>query len=77
MELIRQEAEHGALDIRGLTTFVLGTMARLCAPVRDEEVQGLQSLTDLAQLLRWVMLTLPWSTQTSKTGRAFNNKTLG
>lgn len=74
MELIRQEAEHGALDIHGLTTYVLGTMARLCAPIRDEEVQGLQSLTDPTQLLRWVMLTLPWSTQTGKT---FNNKTLG
>uniref|UniRef100_A0A8C4V1P3 Uncharacterized protein n=1 Tax=Falco tinnunculus TaxID=100819 RepID=A0A8C4V1P3_FALTI len=42
MELIRQEAEHGALDIHGLTTYVLGTMARLCVPIRDEE------------LLRWI-----------------------
>ncbi|NXA18553.1 TCP11 protein, partial [Ibidorhyncha struthersii] len=58
MELIRQEAEHGALDIRGLTTFVLGTMARLCAPIRDEEVQGLQSLTDPAQLLREILRVL-------------------
>ncbi|KAM9255491.1 LOW QUALITY PROTEIN: T-complex protein 11 homolog [Cariama cristata] len=58
MELIRQEAEHGALDIHGLTTYVLGMMARLCAPIRDEEVQGLQSLADPAQLLReifWVL----------------------
>ncbi|KAM6191881.1 LOW QUALITY PROTEIN: T-complex protein 11 homolog [Sarcoramphus papa] len=52
MELMRQEAEHGALDIHALTTYVLGTMARLCAPIRDEQVQGLQSLTDPAQLLR-------------------------
>ncbi|KAM6370213.1 T-complex protein 11 homolog [Pluvialis apricaria] len=58
MELIRQEAEHGVLDIRGLTTFVLGTMARLCAPVRDEEVRGLQSLTDPAQLLREIFRVL-------------------
>uniref|UniRef100_A0A8C4UY20 Uncharacterized protein n=1 Tax=Falco tinnunculus TaxID=100819 RepID=A0A8C4UY20_FALTI len=42
MELIRQEAEHGALDIHGLTTYVLGTMARLCVPIRDEEVRRLQ-----------------------------------
>ncbi|XP_014809200.1 PREDICTED: T-complex protein 11 homolog isoform X2 [Calidris pugnax] len=58
MELIRQEAEHGALDIHGLTTYVLGTMARLCAPIRDEEVQGLQSLTDPAQLLREIFRVL-------------------
>ncbi|XP_035203186.1 T-complex protein 11 homolog isoform X2 [Oxyura jamaicensis] len=58
MELIRQEAEHGALDIRGLTTYILDTMAMLCAPVRDEEVQGLQSLTDPAQLLREIFRVL-------------------
>ncbi|NXX54980.1 TCP11 protein, partial [Scopus umbretta] len=58
MELIRQEAEHGALDIRSLTAYVLGTMARLCAPIRDEEVRGLQSLTDPAQLLREIFRVL-------------------
>ncbi|KFQ79249.1 T-complex protein 11, partial [Phaethon lepturus] len=58
MELIRQEAEHGALDIHGLTMYVLGTMARLCAPVRDKEVQRLQSLTDPAQLLREIFRVL-------------------
>ncbi|XP_075378076.1 T-complex protein 11 homolog isoform X2 [Mycteria americana] len=58
MELIRQEAEHGALDIHGLTVYVLGTMARLCAPIRDEEVRGLQSLTDPAQLLREIFRVL-------------------
>uniref|UniRef100_A0A8C4VL50 T-complex 11 n=1 Tax=Gopherus evgoodei TaxID=1825980 RepID=A0A8C4VL50_9SAUR len=42
MELITQEAEHGALDIPSLTMYILGTMAMLCAPVRDEEVQRLQ-----------------------------------
>ncbi|NXJ88584.1 TCP11 protein, partial [Corythaixoides concolor] len=58
MELIRQEAEHGALDIRGLATYILGTMARLCAPIRDEEVRGLQSLADPAQLLREIFRVL-------------------
>lgn len=74
MELIRQEAEHGALDIRGLATYILDTMATLCAPVRDEDVQGLQSLSDPAQLLRWAMLPQSWAMQTSKT---LNVKTLG
>ncbi|KFQ60332.1 T-complex protein 11, partial [Pelecanus crispus] len=58
VELIRQEAEHGALDICSLTVYVLGTMARLCAPIRDEEVRGLQSLTDPAQLLREIFQVL-------------------
>ncbi|KAM6044126.1 T-complex protein 11 homolog [Chlamydotis macqueenii] len=49
-ELVRQEAERGALGVHGLTAYILGTMARLCAPVRDEDA-GLGSLTDPAQLL--------------------------
>ncbi|KAM6040745.1 LOW QUALITY PROTEIN: T-complex protein 11 homolog [Theristicus caerulescens] len=57
MELTRQEAGREALDIHGLTT-VLGTVARLRAPIRDEEVQGLQSLTDSAQLLREIFRVL-------------------
>lgn len=74
LELIRQEAEHGALDIHGLSTSILSTMAMLCAPFRDEEVQGLQSLTDPVELLRWVLLTPFWPMQTSK---SINNKTRG
>ncbi|KAM6398813.1 LOW QUALITY PROTEIN: T-complex protein 11 homolog [Rhynochetos jubatus] len=58
MELMRQEAEHGALDIRGLTTYVLGTMARLRAPIRDEDVRGLQGLAGPAQLLREIFRVL-------------------
>ncbi|CAM5170779.1 unnamed protein product [Eretmochelys imbricata] len=58
MELIRQEAEHGALDIPNLTTYILGTMAMLCAPVRDEEVQRLQGVRDPVQLLREIVRVL-------------------
>ncbi|XP_064354058.1 T-complex protein 11 homolog isoform X1 [Dromaius novaehollandiae] len=57
-ELIRQEAEHGALDIHSLTMYILGTMAMLCAPVRDQEVQRLRSLTDPVQLLREIFRVL-------------------
>ncbi|KAH0618816.1 hypothetical protein JD844_018303 [Phrynosoma platyrhinos] len=56
MELIKQEAEHGALDIANLTTYILGTMAMLCAPVRDEEIQRLRVMTDPVHLLRWAPL---------------------
>ncbi|XP_065447785.1 T-complex protein 11 homolog isoform X4 [Chrysemys picta bellii] len=58
MELIRQEAEHGALDIPNLTMYILGTMAMLCAPVRDEEVQRLRGVTDPVQLLREIFRVL-------------------
>uniref|UniRef100_A0A8D0G4D1 T-complex 11 n=1 Tax=Sphenodon punctatus TaxID=8508 RepID=A0A8D0G4D1_SPHPU len=58
MGLIRQEAEHGALDIPKLTTCILGTMAMLCAPVRDEEVRRLRDMSDPIQLLRWIFRVL-------------------
>ncbi|XP_028924155.1 T-complex protein 11 homolog isoform X1 [Ornithorhynchus anatinus] len=58
MELLRQEAEHGALDVPRLSAYIRGMMAMLCAPVRDEEVQKLQSITDPVQLLREIFQVL-------------------
>ncbi|XP_053102225.1 T-complex protein 11 homolog isoform X2 [Hemicordylus capensis] len=58
MELMKQEAEHGALDIPSLTTYILGTMAMLCAPVRDEEVQRLRLMSDPVHLLREIFRVL-------------------
>uniref|UniRef100_A0A8D0DG14 T-complex 11 n=1 Tax=Salvator merianae TaxID=96440 RepID=A0A8D0DG14_SALMN len=58
MDLIKQEAEHGALDIPFLATYILGMMAMLCAPVRDEEIQTLRLVTDPVHLLRWIFRVL-------------------
>uniref|UniRef100_A0A8D0GCL1 T-complex 11 n=1 Tax=Sphenodon punctatus TaxID=8508 RepID=A0A8D0GCL1_SPHPU len=41
-----------------LTTCILGTMAMLCAPVRDEEVRRLRDMSDPIQLLRWIFRVL-------------------
>ncbi|XP_054836702.1 T-complex protein 11 homolog [Eublepharis macularius] len=58
IELIKQEAEHGALDIPNLTTYILGMMATLCAPIRDEEIQRLRSISDPVHLLREIFRIL-------------------
>ncbi|KAJ7332973.1 hypothetical protein JRQ81_015153 [Phrynocephalus forsythii] len=58
MELIKQEAEHGALNIANLTTYILDTMAILCAPVRDEELQKLRVIADPVYLLREILRIL-------------------
>uniref|UniRef100_A0A8C6VRR9 T-complex 11 n=2 Tax=Naja naja TaxID=35670 RepID=A0A8C6VRR9_NAJNA len=58
IELIKQEAEHGALNIPNLTTYILGTMAMLCAPIRDEEIQSLRIMADPVHLLRWIFRVL-------------------
>ncbi|XP_070601410.1 T-complex protein 11 homolog [Erythrolamprus reginae] len=58
IELIKQEAEHGALDIPKLTTYILGTMAMLCAPIRDEEIQSLRIMADPVHLLSEIFRVL-------------------
>uniref|UniRef100_A0A8C6VP58 T-complex 11 n=1 Tax=Naja naja TaxID=35670 RepID=A0A8C6VP58_NAJNA len=58
IELIKQEAEHGALNIPNLTTYILGTMAMLCAPIRDEEIQSLRIMADPVHLLREIFRVL-------------------
>lgn len=52
IDLIKQEAEHGAVDIYGLAMYIVNTMLKLCAPVRDEDVKKLKMTTDIVQLLR-------------------------
>lgn len=52
MALIRQQVDHGALDLRRLAGYVIDTMANLCAPVRDSQVRALRQLEEPVELLR-------------------------
>ncbi|KAJ8360401.1 hypothetical protein SKAU_G00169260 [Synaphobranchus kaupii] len=56
--LIQQQAEHGALDLHRLGGYIIGTMASLCAPVRDPEIRKLRNLSDPVDLLREIMRVL-------------------
>uniref|UniRef100_A0A8C8ZBL0 T-complex 11 n=1 Tax=Prolemur simus TaxID=1328070 RepID=A0A8C8ZBL0_PROSS len=58
MDLLKQEAEHGALDVPHLSNYILNLMTLLCAPVRDEAVKKLESITDPVQLLRGIFHVL-------------------
>ncbi|XP_074254050.1 T-complex protein 11 homolog isoform X3 [Saimiri boliviensis] len=58
MDLLKEEAKHGALKIPSLSKYVLNMMALLCAPVRDEAVQKLESITDPVWLLRGIFQVL-------------------
>lgn len=55
LDLIKQEAENGALDISKLAEFIIGMMGTLCAPVRDEEVKKLKDIKEIVPLFRWVL----------------------
>ncbi|KAM6947710.1 T-complex protein 11-like protein 2 [Lycodopsis pacificus] len=58
MELIRQEVDHGALDLHRLAGYIIDTMASLCAPVRDPAVRALRDLRDPVDLLREIFHVL-------------------
>ncbi|XP_069319436.1 T-complex protein 11-like X-linked protein 2 isoform X2 [Eulemur rufifrons] len=58
MDLLKQEAEHGALDVPHLSNYILNLMTLLCAPVRDEAVKKLESIIDPVQLLRGIFHVL-------------------
>lgn len=44
VDLIRQQAENGVLNFNDYADYVLDLMGKLCAPVRDEEVQALKDM---------------------------------
>lgn len=52
MALIRQQVDHGALELRRLAGYVIDAMANLCAPVRDSQVRALRQLEEPVELLR-------------------------
>ncbi|CAB4070468.1 unnamed protein product [Lepeophtheirus salmonis] len=47
LELIKQQAEHGVLDVESYAQYVLELMAKLCAPIRDEQIAELNKRTDI------------------------------
>ncbi|KAB7498560.1 hypothetical protein Anas_01150 [Armadillidium nasatum] len=58
LELIKQQVEHGVLNFEEYSRFVLSTMNRLCAPVRDEIIQELMKEKDIVTIFRNVIETL-------------------
>uniref|UniRef100_A0A8C6CIA7 T-complex 11 n=1 Tax=Moschus moschiferus TaxID=68415 RepID=A0A8C6CIA7_MOSMO len=58
IDLLKQEAEHGALNVPHLSNYILNLMTLLCAPIRDEAVRKLQRITDPVQLLRGIFHVL-------------------
>ncbi|XP_070618461.1 T-complex protein 11-like protein 1 isoform X2 [Erythrolamprus reginae] len=58
LELIKQEAENGALDITKLAEFIIGMMGTLCAPARDEEIQKLKDIREIVPLFRAIFSVL-------------------
>ncbi|XP_076815546.1 T-complex protein 11-like protein 1 isoform X2 [Clavelina lepadiformis] len=58
MELLQQQAENDALDIQKLSTFLIDTMASMCAPVRDKDVEALRSIDNITELFKGIYSVL-------------------
>ncbi len=58
LELIRQQAENGALDFHAYADYVLNVMGQLCAPVRDEEIAALREVREVVPLFQGIMKTV-------------------
>ncbi|XP_060632902.2 T-complex protein 11-like protein 2 [Anolis sagrei] len=57
-DLIRQQAEHNAVDIQGIANYIISTMGKLCAPVRDNDVNQLKATENIVALLRQIFHVL-------------------
>ncbi|XP_034382335.1 T-complex protein 11-like protein 2 [Cyclopterus lumpus] len=59
MDLIRQQAANDAVDIQGLAAYIIGTMGKMCAPVRDEDIKKLrESPENIVTLFREIFRVL-------------------
>ena len=58
LDLIAQQASNGVLDVRSYSSYVLDLMAKLCAPVRDDEIAELKTITDVVPLFQGIMKTM-------------------
>uniref|UniRef100_A0A8C4YIT9 T-complex 11 like 2 n=1 Tax=Gopherus evgoodei TaxID=1825980 RepID=A0A8C4YIT9_9SAUR len=57
-DLIRQQAEHDAVDVLGLANYVIITMGKLCAPIRDDDIKQLKATGNIVELLRQIFHVL-------------------
>ena len=55
LDLLKQQTEYGAVDFQRYAMYILSVLARLCAPVRDDQIKELSHSTDLIAVLKGIM----------------------
>jgi len=60
LDLIKQQADNGILDFNAYADYVLDMMGKLCAPVRDDEINALKETgkKDVVKLFQGIMKSL-------------------
>lgn len=54
-DLIRQQAEHSTVDVQGLANYIISTMGKMCAPIRDNDIKELKVTGNIVEVLRSVL----------------------
>lgn len=54
LDLIKQQADHGILDISKLAQSIVGFLSKMCAPARDEQAKKILLNEDIVDLFREV-----------------------
>ncbi len=52
------QANNGTLDVSAYSGYVLDLMAKLCAPVRDDEIAELRTKTEVVPLFQGIRVTM-------------------
>nr|CAG8439011.1 15887_t:CDS:2 [Entrophospora candida] len=55
IELITQQSKAGVYNVRDCIMFITGMMLKICAPVRDEQIQSLRNMTELSKIFQKVL----------------------
>ncbi|XP_059143162.1 T-complex protein 11-like protein 1 [Physella acuta] len=58
LDLIHQQMTNGAFNFEYYCKYVTDTMARLCAPARDEKIAEIRAITDVVPKFKAIMETL-------------------
>lgn len=52
LDLIRQQLDNHAFNLQTYADFIIEIMSKLCAPVRDDDIEMLKRLTDPVELYK-------------------------
>ncbi|XP_041352522.1 T-complex protein 11-like protein 1 [Gigantopelta aegis] len=58
LDLIKQKIDNDAFDIYYYSNYVIGVMARLCAPIRDDQIAALKEKKEIIPLFREIFSVL-------------------
>lgn len=50
--LIKKQVDNNSFDMHACANFILDTLSKLCAPVRDQNIKDIKELTEIVPMMR-------------------------